>query len=129
MHWQLDMLIREIGGGLLYFADKNVPADGDAEWLVYGCICNNCLYNCELFSAYFTPGEIKDVEDVCYCCDECKWFDGDYTKRSQWRKSCEKFRLPAKYKEHLEQMKQKEARVAVKRRMAFTVIKGGKKDG
>ena len=31
MHWQLDMLIREIGGGLLYFADKNVPADGDAE--------------------------------------------------------------------------------------------------
>lgn len=95
----------------------------------YGCICNNCLYNCELFSAYFTPGEIKDVEDVCYCCDECKWFDGDYTKRSQWRKSCEKFRLPAKHKEHLEQMKQKEARAAVKRRMAFTVIKGGKKDG
>lgn len=94
----------------------------------YGCVCNNCLYNCELFSAYFTPGEIKDVEDVCYCCDECKWFDGDYTKRSQWRKSCEKFRLPAKYKEHLEQMKQKEARAAVKRRMAFTVIKGGKKD-
>ena len=52
----------------------------------YGCVCNNCLYNCELFSAYFTPGEIKDVEDVCYCCDECKWFDGDYAKRSQWRK-------------------------------------------
>lgn len=31
MHWQLDMLIREIGRGLLYFADKNVPADGDAK--------------------------------------------------------------------------------------------------
>lgn len=31
MHWQLDLLIRVIGGGLLYFADKNVPADGDAE--------------------------------------------------------------------------------------------------
>ena len=31
MHWQLDMLIREIGGGHLYFADKNVPADGDTE--------------------------------------------------------------------------------------------------
>lgn len=31
MHWQLDMLIREIGRGLLYFADKTVPADGDAE--------------------------------------------------------------------------------------------------
>ena len=31
MHWQLDMLIREIGGGHLYFADKNVPTDGDAK--------------------------------------------------------------------------------------------------
>lgn len=31
MHWQLDLLIRVIGGGRLYFADKNVPADGDAE--------------------------------------------------------------------------------------------------
>lgn len=39
-----------------------------------------------------------------------------------------KFRLPVKYKEHLEQMKQKEARAAVKRRGAFTVIEGGKKD-
>lgn len=31
MHWQLDLLIRVIGGGRLYFADKNVPADGDAK--------------------------------------------------------------------------------------------------
>lgn len=31
MNWQLDMLIREIGSGRLYFADKNVSADGDAE--------------------------------------------------------------------------------------------------
>ena len=31
MHWQLDMLIREIGGGHLCFADKTVSADGDAE--------------------------------------------------------------------------------------------------
>lgn len=31
MHWQLDLLIRVIGRGLLYFADKNVPTDGDAE--------------------------------------------------------------------------------------------------
>lgn len=31
MHWQLDMLIREIGGRHLYFAYKTVPADGDAE--------------------------------------------------------------------------------------------------
>lgn len=31
MHWQLDMLISEIGGGLLYFADKTVSADGDTK--------------------------------------------------------------------------------------------------
>lgn len=92
----------------------------------YGCKCNHCLYNCELESWYLTPGEVENVEDVCYCCDECKWFDGDYRKRSQWRKSCEKFRLPAKYKEHL---KQKRAHVAVMRREAFTVIEGGKQDG
>lgn len=31
MHWQVDTLIMAIGGGFLYFADKNVPANGDAE--------------------------------------------------------------------------------------------------
>lgn len=31
MQWQMDMLIRVISRGLLHFADKNVPADGDAE--------------------------------------------------------------------------------------------------
>lgn len=31
MHWQVDTLIRVIGNGHLYFADKNVPADGDAK--------------------------------------------------------------------------------------------------
>lgn len=31
MHWQVDTLIRAIGNGYLYLADKNVPTDGDAE--------------------------------------------------------------------------------------------------
>ena len=31
MHWQVALLIRAIDRGLLYFADENVPADGDAE--------------------------------------------------------------------------------------------------
>jgi hypothetical protein len=31
MHWQCDTLIREIGGGHLYFADKTVSADGDVK--------------------------------------------------------------------------------------------------
>lgn len=31
MNWQVKMLIMEIGGGHLYFADKAVPTDGDAK--------------------------------------------------------------------------------------------------
>lgn len=31
MHWQVDELIKFIGGGCLYFADKTAPTDGDAE--------------------------------------------------------------------------------------------------
>ena len=31
MHWQFDLLIRVIDRGLLYFADKTVPADGDTK--------------------------------------------------------------------------------------------------
>ena len=89
----------------------------------YGCICNNCLYNCELFCSYITPGEVENAEDICFCCDECKWYDRDFQKRSQWRKSCEKFRLPAKYKEQMNLISE---RNAARRRRAFEVIKGGK---
>lgn len=42
----------------------------------YGCKCNHCLYNCELESWYLTPGEVENVEDICYFCDECRGFDG-----------------------------------------------------
>lgn len=31
MHWQVNTIIRAIGNGHLYFADKNVPADGDTK--------------------------------------------------------------------------------------------------
>ena len=53
----------------------------------YGCKCNHCLYNCELESWYLTPGEVENVEDICYFCDECRGFDGDYRKRSNYRTS------------------------------------------
>lgn len=92
----------------------------------YGCICNHCLYNCELESYYFKPGEIERMEDVCYVCDECKWYDGNFLKGSQWRKSCEKFRLPAKYIEHQEYQKRVDAHRAEIRRKKFEVIRGGK---
>ncbi len=83
----------------------------------YGCKCNLCARNCELYPGYFTPGEIEDISEVCYTCDECKYFDGDYhRKRSMWREKCEGYREPIKYIE---------ARAAVRRR-CLQVIQGGK---
>lgn len=63
----------------------------------YRCACNHCVYNAELESWYITLGEIKNVEDICYCCDECRHYDGDCTKRSRWRQKCKKKKLPCKY--------------------------------
>ena len=65
----------------------------------YGCVCNHCLYNAELEPWYFTPGEVQDVEEICYVCDECKHYDGDFRKRSRWKPACSKHRLPRKYGE------------------------------
>lgn len=49
----------------------------------YGCACDHCLYNAELEAWYMTPGEVQNAEDICFCCDECKHYDGDFSKRSQ----------------------------------------------
>ena len=91
----------------------------------YGCAGNVCLYSCELESYYFTPGEIKNVEDICFCCDECKWFDGDWLgKRSQWREECPRFHEPIKRTE----MKRFTAeKIARQKRALFQVIKGADK--
>lgn len=86
----------------------------------YRCICEHCLYNAELESWYFTPGEIQDVDDICYVCDECKHYDGDHSKRSRWRPECSKHRLPDKYKE---QQRKAAERKAKRRRGAFYIEK------
>lgn len=99
----------------------------------YGCACDRCVYNAELESWYFTPGEVQNVEDICYCCDECKHYDGDYTKKSQWRPECEKRKLPGKYIEvqaRAEECRRKRedqrARTALTH---FRVIVGGAEEG
>ena len=67
-----------------------------------------------------TPGEIQNVEDVCYCCDECKYYDGDFIrKRSQYRAECKKYRTPKKYQEAMAAASEREAR---RRRAMFHVI-------
>lgn len=93
----------------------------------HGCACDHCLYNAEIEAWYFTPGEVQDVADICYCCDECKHYDGDHNKRSQWRPECEKRKLPCKYIEMQRIMAAKRAeKDAEARRRCFTVIKGGR---
>lgn len=82
----------------------------------YGCKCNFCARNCELYSGYFTPGEISDVSEVCYTCDECRYFDGDYQKKSMKHRECDGYREAAK---HIEAS-------AIAKRRKFQLIKGGK---
>lgn len=89
----------------------------------YGCICDHCVYSAELDVWDFTPGEVQDAEDICFTCDECKYWGGDYSKRSQWRKDCQKHKYPQKY---IERQKAVAERLAQKRRKVFKVIEGGR---
>ena len=92
----------------------------------YGCACNHCLYNAELEAWYMTPGEVQNAEDICFCCDECKHYDGDFSKRSQWRPDCPRLKFPEKYLEMQRIVEQRRARAAETRRRNFQIIKGGK---
>ena len=85
----------------------------------YGCKCDSCARNCELPSWLTTPGEITDPEMICFTCDECRWFDGDHSKRDRWRYECEGYQEARKHSE-LE---------ALARRASFKVIVGGKSCG
>ena len=88
----------------------------------YGCKCDHCVYNVELESWYMTPDEVQNVDDLCFCCDECKHFDGDFIrKRSQYRAECEKYRPPKKYQEQITAASEREAK---RRRAMFRVIAG-----
>lgn len=83
------------------------------------CICNLCAKSVELTPTLFTPGE---ATEPCFTCDECRRYDGDHSKKSQWRKSCGRYQAPAK----LEGVRERAAdRRARQRRLNFRVIKGG----
>lgn len=92
----------------------------------YKCACDHCVYSSELFGDDFTPGEVQDVDLICYTCNECKHYDGDSSKRSQWRESCPKHQYPKKYMQRKETADRKNAeKFAQKCRKAFRVIEGG----
>lgn len=87
----------------------------------HGCQCDHCVYSAELESWYFTPGEVQQVEEICYCCDECRYYDGDLSKRSQRRTECDKHKFPVKYEIQRMAAAEREAR---RRRASFRVIRG-----
>lgn len=73
----------------------------------------------ELTPTLFTP---RETAEPCFTCDECRCCDGDHSKKSQWRKSCERYQTLAK----LEGVKERAADWrARQRRLNFRVIKGG----
>lgn len=84
------------------------------------CIVPNLEYGTLL------QGEVQDVDEVCFTCDECRHWGGDHNKRSQWRKECPKHKYPQKYIEAKAEADKKGAeKLAQKCRKAFRVIDGG----
>lgn len=78
----------------------------------YGCPCTTCANSVELPPGYTTIGE---ASEPCFSCDECRYYDGDGRKRSQWRDACPRYIEAAKVAE----------RRAQAARASFKVIKGG----
>lgn len=100
----------------------------------YRCICNGCVYSCELAPKYFTVGEIAEIEDVCYDCDSCCEYDGSFGKKYLKKQTCERY-VPSQkyfaYKAQAEAEKQKQEENRKKkefehRKQMFRVIRGGK---
>ena len=91
------------------------------------CKCNTCARSAELWTGWFTPGEVGDVERVCYICDDCWWYDGAAGKSRRTRLDCPGYQAAQKYVESKrcaeDRRAEKEARAA---RSRFTVIRGGK---
>ncbi len=86
----------------------------------YGCKCNTCANSVELGPPYWTPGE---GDFLCFTCDECRRYDGNWGKKSQWRPDCERYKIPKKLIEAHRRAAEWEAE---KLRRQFRVIKGGK---
>ena len=92
----------------------------------YNCKCEFCARSSELCSIYQTPGEIDDIDKVCYTCEDCKYWDGDLNKKSQKRIKCDGYDEPkkntkAKDLAKKEQLKRAEAKAA-ERRKHFRLI-------
>lgn len=48
-----------------------------------GCICNHCANNVET-----TDHCTGEAQEPCFICDECRWFDGETSRKDMWRQQC-----------------------------------------
>ena len=56
------------------------------------CLCRTCIFSCEL-SYSRDPDELDAIDDICFTCDECRWWHGaDPRYRIQTRCECERYR-------------------------------------
>lgn len=75
----------------------------------------------ELLSWYVTIGE---AVEPCFSCDDCRHYDGDLRKRSQWHDAtCPRYIEAKKAREARAQQEEKRAQAL---RATFKVIKGGR---
>ena len=87
----------------------------------YGCACDTCANSVELLSWYVTIGE---AAEPCFSCDDCRHYDGDLRKRSQWHDvTCPRYIEAKKAREARAQQEEKRAQAL---RATFKVIKGGR---
>lgn len=87
----------------------------------YGCVCDTCANSVELLSWYVTIGE---AVEPCFSCDDCRHYDGDLRKRSQWHDAtCPRYIEAKKAREARAQQEEKRAQAL---RATFKVIKGGR---
>lgn len=91
-----------------------------------GCACHRCAHSVEIPRQYFTHGECTEP---CFSCDECRHYDGDRRKRSQWHDACPQYIEAKKAREARARAEAERALAEEKRaqaaRASFKVIKGG----
>lgn len=83
------------------------------------CLCRTCIFSCEL-SYSRDPDELDAIDEVCFTCDECRWWYGaDPRYRIQTRRECERYR----------ESQQSIERRATAARKKFTITNGGACNG
>lgn len=57
----------------------------------YYCLCDSCVNNVENFKV--KSNETPHNYEPCFCCDDCRVFDGDIAKRNMKRVKCDRYKI------------------------------------